>query len=199
MRAMRDQLHRAGLERIHEKLQEGRRLDFDDGIRLYETPDLTAVGYLANLVREGKSGPRTYYVRNLHVNYTNICNKLCKFCSLYTPPNSTDGKGYVLSPEEAAARVSQYSGEPIREIHMVAGINPKLPYQYYLDLVRAVKAARPDAQIKAFTMIELAQITRVARRPLGEILPELKAAGLAACPGGGAEVFSDRVKLDNEG
>jgi len=206
MRSMRDQLHQAGLARIHEKLQEGRRLDFDDGMRLYETPDLTAVGYLANLVRESKSGPRTYYVRNLHVNYTNVCNKLCKFCSFYTPPNSTDGKGYVLSPEEAAARVSQDTGEPIREIHMVAGINPKLPYQYYLDLVRAVKAARPDAQIKAFTMIELAQITRVARRPLEEILPELKAAGLAACPGGGAEVFSDRVheelfraKLDNEG
>ena len=110
------------------------------------------------------------------------------------------------SPEEAAARVAKYGGEPIREIHMVAGINPKLPYQYYLDLLRAVKAARPDAQIKAFTMIELAQIARAAKRSLAEILPELKAAGLTACPGGGAEVFSDRVheelfraKLDNQG
>jgi aminodeoxyfutalosine synthase len=89
---------------------------------------------------------------------------------------------------------------------MVAGINPKLPYQYYLDLLRAVRAVRPDAQIKAFTMIELAQIARVAKRPLEEVLPELKAAGLAVCPGGGAEVFSDRVheelfraKLDNQG
>ncbi|MBI4571809.1 MAG: CofH family radical SAM protein [candidate division NC10 bacterium] len=206
MRSMLPQLHRAGLETIHARVLDGRRLDFADGMRLYRTPDLTAVGYLANLARERWSGARTYYVRNLHVNYTNICNKFCKFCSFYAAPNSGDGKGYVLTPEQAAARVTQYDGEPIREIHMVAGINPKLPYQYYLDLLRAVKAARPDAQLKAFTMIELAQIARVAKRPLGEVMPELKAAGLAACPGGGAEVFSDRVheelfraKLDNQG
>ncbi len=206
MRAILDRLRSAGLDGIHDKMQDGRRLDFEDGMRLYRTSELTAVGYLANLVRERRSGARTYYVRNLHVNYTNVCNKLCKFCSFYTPPGNPDGRGYVLNPEDAAARVTQYSGEPIREIHMVAGINPKLPYQYYLDLVAAVKAARPDAQIKAFTMIELAQIARAARRPLQDILPELKAAGLAVCPGGGAEVFSDRVheelfraKLDNEG
>ena len=206
MRAMEVQLRRAGLEAIHAKVRDGRRLDFEDGMRLHQTPDLTAVGYLANLARERRSGRRTYYVRNLHINYTNICNKLCKFCSFYTAPNSTDGRAYVLTPEDAAARVAQYHGEPIREIHMVAGINPKLPYQYYLDLLREVRAARPDAQIKAFTMIELAQIARAARRPLMEVLPELKAAGLAACPGGGAEVFSDRVheelfraKLDNQG
>jgi aminodeoxyfutalosine synthase len=206
MRSILDQLRRVGLDRIHAKLLEGRRLDFDDGMRLYQTPDLTAVGYLANLARERKSGARTYFVRNLHINYTNICNKLCKFCSFYAAPNSSDGRGYVLSPEEAAARVAKYGAEPIREIHMVAGINPKLPYRYYLDLLRAVKAARPDAQIKAFTMIELAQIARAAKRPLAEILPELRAAGLTACPGGGAEVFSDRVheelfraKLDNQG
>lgn len=206
MRSMVDQLRRAGLESIHATLLESGRLGFDDGMRLYRTPDLTAVGYLANLARERRSGARTYFVRNLHVNYTNICNKFCKFCSFYAAPNSTDGKGYALSPDQAAARVAQYAGETIREIHMVAGINPKLSYQYYLDLLRAVKAARPDAQLKAFTMIELAQIARAARRPLVEILPELKAAGLEACPGGGAEVFSDRVheelfraKLDNQG
>ncbi len=206
MTVLTDQLRRAGLDGIYAKLLEGRRLDFDDGMRLYRTPDLTAVGYLANVVRERRSGTRTYYVRNLHVNYTNICNKLCKFCSFYAPPNSPDGRGYVLGPEDAAARVAEYNGEPIREIHMVAGINPRLPYQYYLDLLQAVKATRPEAQIKAFTMIELAQIARVARRPLAEVLPELKAVGLTACPGGGAEVFSDRVheelfraKLDNQG
>ncbi|OGB93810.1 MAG: aminofutalosine synthase MqnE, partial [candidate division NC10 bacterium RBG_16_65_8] len=206
MKAIAEQLRRSGLQDIHDKVRQGARLGFDDGMRLYATSDLTAVGYLANLARERVSGDRTFFVRNLHINYTNICNKLCKFCSFYAAPNSRDGRGYVLSPEEAAARVAQYGGEPIREIHMVAGINPKLPYGYYLDLLRAVKAARPEAQIKAFTMIELAQIARVARRPLADILPELQAAGLAACPGGGAEVFSDRVheelfraKLDNEG
>jgi aminodeoxyfutalosine synthase len=201
-----EQVVRAGLADIRRKVGEGRRLNFQDGMRLYETPDLTALGYLANLARERQSGDRTYYVRNLHINYTNICNKFCKFCSFYAAPNAGDGRGYVLSPAEAAARVARYAGEPIREIHMVAGINPKLPYGYYLELLRAVQAARPDAQLKAFTMIELAQIARVAKRPLAEILPELRAAGLAACPGGGAEVFSERVheelfraKLDNQG
>jgi aminodeoxyfutalosine synthase len=205
MTAIEQQMARADLEAICAKVCEGRRLDFADGLRLYRTPDLTIVGFLANLARERRSADRTFYVRNLHINYTNICNKLCKFCSFYAAPNSGDGRGYALSPEEAAARVARYAGESIREIHMVAGINPKLPYSYYLDLLRAVKAVRSDAQIKAFTMIELAQIARVARKPLEEVLPELKAAGLTACPGGGAEVFSERVheelfraKLDNQ-
>lgn len=206
MKAIAEQLRRSGLDGIFAKIQDGVRLDFDDGMRLYQTADLAGLGYLANSVREQRSGDRAYFVRNLHINYTNICNKLCKFCSFYTPPNSENGKGYVLSPEEAAQRVARHSAEPIREIHMVAGINPKLPYRYYLDLLRVVKAARPDAQLKAFTMIELAQIARAAKRPLADILPELQAAGLAACPGGGAEVFSERVheelfraKLDNQG
>ena len=206
MKAALDRLRAAGLAKIHDKLEDGRRLDAEDGLALYRTPDLTSVGWLANRVRERLSGARTYYVRNLHINYTNICNKLCKFCSFYTAPNSRDGRGYVLEPEAAAARVAAYGSEPIREIHMVAGINPKLPYDYYLNLLRAVQAAKPEAQIKAFTMIELAQIARVARRSLDEVLPELKAAGLRACPGGGAEVFSERVheelfraKLDNDG
>src|SRR5512136_533465 len=129
MKAIIEQLRRSGLDDILATIQDGRRLDFDDGMRLYTTPDLTAVGYLANLARERRSGHRTYYVRNLHINYTNICNKLCKFCSFYTAPNSTEGRGYVLAPEEAAARVAQFCREPIREIHMVAGINPKLPYE----------------------------------------------------------------------
>jgi len=206
MSAIRDRLRAAGLAPVHDKVLEGRRLDAEDGLRLYRSPDLTAIAWLANLVRERLHGDTAYFVRNLHINYTNICNKLCKFCSFYTPPRDPAGRGYVVTPEAAAARVAACNGQPVREIHMVAGINPKLPYSYYLDLLRAVKAARPEAQIKAFTMIELAQIARVARRPLAEVLPELKAAGLAACPGGGAEVFSERVheelfraKLDNEG
>ncbi len=150
------------------------------------------------------SGDAAYYVRNLHINYTNICNKLCKFCSFYAPPG--DPRGYVLGPDEIVARLDAYHDQVIREIHMVAGINPKLPYQYYLDILQAVRAARPDAQIKAFTMIELAQIARAAKKPLGDVLEDLKGAGLACVPGGGAEVFSERVheelfraKLDNEG
>jgi aminodeoxyfutalosine synthase len=195
---------RAGLGDLSEKVERGERLTYADGLRLYRTPDLTAVGALANRIRQRMNGDATYYVRNLHINYTNICNKLCKFCSFYAPPG--DPRGYVLSPEDIVARLDEYRDQVIREIHMVAGINPKLPYQYYVDILRAVHAARPEAQIKAFTMIELAQIARAAKKSLRDVLEDLRGAGLACVPGGGAEVFSDRVheelfraKLDNEG
>ena len=130
----------------------------------------------------------------MHINYTNICNKLCKFCSFYVKPK--DEGGYVLSPEQVGERVREYADVPISEIHMVGGVNPKLSYEYYLDVLRAMKQARPRARLKAFTMIEVAQIQRIARKPLEQVLADMKEAGLETLPGGGAEVFSDRVQGD---
>ena len=189
-----DLIDRAGLADIHDKVLAGQRLSLDDGLRLYACDDLPVLGYLANIVRERKSGDTAYYVRNQHINYTNVCNKLCKFCSFYVKPK--DERGYVLSPEQVAARVAEYDQAPITEIHMVGGVNPKLPYQYYLDVLQAMKQARPAAHLKAFTMIEIAQIQRIAKKPLEEIFADMKAAGLESLPGGGAEVFSDRVQGD---
>ena len=189
-----DLIGRAGLANIYDKVLAGQRLSLDDGLCLYACDDLPILGYLANIVRERKSGDTAYYVRNQHINYTNICNKLCKFCSFYVKPK--DERGYVLSPEQVAARVAEYDQAPITEIHMVGGVNPKLPYQYYLDVLRAMKQARPDAHLKAFTMIEIAQIQRIAKKPLEEIFADMRAAGLESLPGGGAEVFSDRVQGD---
>ena len=189
-----DLIGRAGLADIHDKVLAGQRLSLDDGLRLYACDDLPVLGYLANIVRERKNGDTAYYVRNQHINYTNVCNKLCKFCSFYVKPK--DERGYVLSPERVAARVAEYDQAPITEIHMVGGVNPKLPYQYYLDVLQTMKQARPDAHLKAFTMIEIAQIQRIAKKPLEEIFADMKAAGLESLPGGGAEVFSDRVQGD---
>ena len=148
------------LKPIHEKVVTGERLTTEDGMALYEA-DLNAVGALANIVRERMCGNVAWYVRNQHINYTNICNKLCKFCSFYVAPK--DDRGYVLSPEDVQDRVRQHLEIPITEIHMVAGINPKLPYQYYIDIVRAVKEIRPDVAVKAFTAIEWVQIARAAK------------------------------------
>ena len=189
-----DLIGRAGLADIHDKVLAGQRLSLDDGLRLYACDELPVLGYLANIVRERKSGDTAYYVCNQHINYTNVCNKLCKFCSFYVKPK--DERGYVLSPEQVAARVAEYDQAPITEIHMVGGVNPKLPYQYYLDVLQAMKQARPAAHLKAFTMIEIAQIQRIAKKPLEEIFADMKAAGLESLPGGGAEVFSDRVQGD---
>ena len=189
-----DLIDRAGLGAIRDKVLAGERLGVDEGLRLYACDELPVLGYLANIVRERLNGAATYYVRNQHINYTNVCNKLCKFCSFYVKPK--DERGYVLSPEQVSARVAAYAEAPITEIHMVGGVNPKLPYEYYLDVLRAMKEARPAAHLKAFTMIEIAQIQRIAKKPLDEIFADMKAAGLESLPGGGAEVFSDRVQGD---
>ncbi|MBT5054969.1 MAG: aminofutalosine synthase MqnE [Gemmatimonadetes bacterium] len=188
------QIERAGLADIHAKVVDGQRLSADDGIRLYESADLPILGYLANLGREARHGDTTYYVRNQHINYTNICNKLCKFCSFYVKPK--DERGYVLDPEQVAKRVTDYAEVPITEIHMVGGVNPKLPYKYYLDVLQAMKQARPEAHLKAFTMIEVAQIQRIAKKPLAEVFADMRRVGLESLPGGGAEVFSERVHED---
>ena len=187
-------IDRAGLGDVYRKVQEGERLSGEDGVRLYACDQLPVLGYMANIVRERKSGDATYFVRNQHINYTNVCNKLCKFCSFYVKPK--DERGYVLTPEQVAERVRQYREMPITEIHMVGGVNPKLSYSYYLDVLRGMKEARPEAHLKAFTMIEIAQIQRMAKKPLEEVLRDLKEAGLESLPGGGAEVFSERVQSD---
>ncbi len=185
-------VERAGLADLAEKVTAGERLSRQDGLRLLESRDLHAVGHLANLVRERWHGDTTYFVRNQHLNYTNVCNKGCVFCAFQAHPKDTE-RGYVLSPEDVAERVRRYLAIPISEIHMVGGVNPKLPYAYYLDLLRAIKSVRPAATLKAYTMVEVEQIARVGKVSVEQALSDLRAAGLDMLPGGGAEVFSERV------
>jgi aminodeoxyfutalosine synthase len=176
---------------IYTKVMEGKRLSFDDGVRLWKHPSLTDVGALANLVRETKNGNDTFYVRNQHINYSNICNKGCKFCSFYAQKGGPDP--YRMTMDDVREKLERTKHLPVTEIHMVAGIDKKLPYQYYLDLLDTVHSIRPDAHIKAFTMVELIHIQSIAGKPMTEMLLELKAHGLASLPGGGAEILTDRV------
>ena len=191
---MQAAIARAGLDAVHRKVLDGRRLSGDDGLKLYACPDINVLGHLANIVRERLHRDVCYFVRNQHINYTNVCNKDCKFCAFYVRVN--DPAGYTLSPDDVRRRVEEQIQEPVTEIHMVAGINPRLPYQYYLDIIRAVKSVRPEVMVKAYTMIEIAEIVRVAKKPLDEVWQDLKAAGLGSLPGGGAEVLSDRVHAE---
>ncbi|MCA9002418.1 MAG: aminofutalosine synthase MqnE, partial [Planctomycetes bacterium] len=181
----------AGLSAIHDKVMAGERLSFEDGVQLYNTPDLHAVGALANFVRERLHGDDTFFNVNQHINYTNVCNKLCRFCSFQRLPGQEGA--YVMRPEEVAQKIHEQLDEPVTEVHVVGGVYPRLPYSYYIDILQAIKRERPDIHIKGFTMVELMQIARLAKKPLAEVLPELKAAGLGSCPGGGAEVFAKRV------
>jgi aminodeoxyfutalosine synthase len=183
---------RGGLAPIAEKVLAGERLTQDDGLTLYRAADLHAVGELANWVREEKNGDIAYFNVNQHVNYTNLCNKFCNFCSFDRQPGQEGA--YLMSPDDAAAKIREQLDEPVTEVHIVGGVWPRLDYDYYLDLLRAVKAAKPEIHIKAFTMVELDQIQKVANKPFDVVLAELREAGLDSCPGGGAEVFSDRVQ-----
>ena len=188
---VRTQTASAGLSPIADKVEAGERLSPEDGLTLYRCPDLHAVGALANAVRERMHGDLAYFNVNQHINYTNVCNKLCRFCAFQRLPGQEGA--YVMTPEEVASKIAACKDQPVTEVHMVAGVYPRLPYSYYLDILKAVKAERPEIHIKAFTMIELMQIARRAKKPLAEVLPELVEAGLGSCPGGGAEIFADRV------
>ena len=181
----------AELMDIYDKVIANDRLTLDDAIRLYKSPDLSAVGYMANIARERLHGDKTYYVRNQHINYTNICNKFCKFCSFYAKKGGP--APYEMDMAEVRRKLQEHIDVPITEIHMVGGIDPRLPYKYYLDLLHTIKEVRPNVHIKAFTAVELVEIQRQAGKPLEDVLRELMAAGLDSLPGGGIEILSDRV------
>ncbi|MEO6709489.1 MAG: radical SAM protein, partial [Planctomycetota bacterium] len=145
------QAREAGLGSIAGKVLGGERLSREDGLALYRSPQLHVIGLLANHVRERLHGDLAYFNVNQHVNYTNLCNKLCRFCAFQRLPGQ-DG-AYQMTPEQVAAKIREQLGEPVTEVHMVAGVWPKIPYAYYLDILRAVKAVRPAIHIKAFTMV----------------------------------------------
>src|SRR5438876_5771594 len=178
---------------IYDRVLGNKRLSYDDAVRLYKTPNLSAVGYLANIVRERMNGDTTWFIRNQHINYTNVCNKHCKFCYFAKNPKEGGPEQYTFSLDDLRAALRKHRDVPITEIHMVGGINPKLPYEYYLDLIRTIREERPGIHIKAFTAVELVEIERAAKKPIAECLEDLKAAGLTSIPGGGAEVMSERL------
>ncbi len=179
------------LSGIAAKVEQGVRLSASDGLLLYKHPDLGAIGAMANKVRERLNGDTTYFVRNQHINYTNICNKFCKFCSFYAKKGGPDP--YEMTLAEVRERLEWHKDVEITEVHMVGGINPRLPYSYYMDLVRLVKEVMPGAQVKAFTAVEIEQIALKGKVSIEQALRDLMDAGLDCLPGGGIEILSDRV------
>jgi len=180
------------LYKIKEKIEAGVRLDLEDGIILYKSNDLIGVGRLADMVRRKKHDRKAYYVYNQHINYTNICTNRCLFCA-YARDKEENG-AFTFSIDDVKAKLLERIDEPVRELHVVGGLNPSLPFDYYLDLLKTIKEIRPNATIKAFTAVEIDHISRIANLSLDETIIKLKNAGLSMTPGGGAEVMSNRVK-----
>ncbi len=180
------------LARVGEKVAAGERLSFDDGLALFRTPDLLGLGGLANAVREARHGNLGYYNVNRYLNPTNLCWVDCGLCAWARKPG-VEG-GYTMAIREAVAEAAAGWHDGITEIHVVGGLHPTLPYDYYTGLLRALRERFPGVHLKAWTMVELDWIARVGRKELVETILDLKAAGMDSCPGGGAEIFARRVR-----
>jgi aminodeoxyfutalosine synthase len=183
---------RSFLDDIGAKLDAGARLSLDDGVRLMKQHDVGALGQLANRVRERRHGDRTYFNVNMHLNATNVCVADCHFCSFARLEVGMPG-AFTMSVDEALDKVR---AKPLdmTEIHIVNGLHPGLPFEYYEDLLQAIKRERPALHIKAFTAVEIQFFADKYGMTIPKVLERLIAAGLGSLPGGGAEIFADRVR-----
>jgi aminodeoxyfutalosine synthase len=190
---VRSRIAAAGLTAIDEKLQAGERLAFDDGVRLFESPDLLAVGWLANRDRERRHGARTYFNYNLRLEPTNVCEASCLFCS-FARLRATDAAAYTMTLEQAWDKLRKRENQPLTELHIVNGLNPELPFTYHTELLAGFKRIRPGIHLKCFTAVEIAYFADLYGMSDEQVLRELQQAGLDSMPGGGAEIFADRVR-----
>jgi aminodeoxyfutalosine synthase len=190
---MKNRLHDLGLDDISAKLEAGVRLSFDDGLALFACPDTLALGWLANRVREKRHGARTYYNFNIRLEATNVCVASCLFCAFARLKPGDEGS-YTMSLEDAWDKLRRRAHQPLTEVHVVNGLHPDLPFDYYLELLRGFKRIRPGIHLKCFTAVEIAFFADLYGMTDEQILVALQAAGLDSLPGGGAEVFAERVR-----
>ena len=186
----------AGLRDLWNKVRNGERLTFDDGARLFRSRALMAIGAMANWVRERKNGRAAYFVRNMHLNPTNVCTVDCKFCGFYRPYRDKS-QGWTWDLEKCMHEVrAGLASDAITEVHIVGGHNPDYPYSFYTDLIRGIKEIRADIHVKAFTAAEYDFFARRFKIPLERVFDGFLEAGLGSLPGGGAEVLVERVRQE---
>src|SRR5437763_444088 len=180
------------VQSIAQKIFARERLNFDDAVVLYHSPDILAVGWLANHVRERMHRNVAYFNVNRHINPTNVCVAACRLCAF---GRKKDAPGaYTMALDEAFQTAASGYSEAVTEFHIVGGLHPDLPFQYFLDLCAGLKQRFPQVHLKAFTMVEVAYLARRAKLSIRETLEQLKASGVDSLPGGGAEIFADRVR-----
>ena len=180
------------LQAIHDKVEAGERLSFDDGLALYQSSDLLAIGYLANLVRERLHGDRTYFNVNRHINPTDVCVASCRLCAF--GKRAKDPASYTMSLEQVWETAGIGWTEAVTEFHIVGGLHPELSLDWFCEMLRGLKERFPQVHLKAFTMVEIGYLAKRARLSIRETLQRLREAGMDSMPGGGAEIFSDRVR-----
>ncbi len=177
---------------ILEKVEAGTRLSYEDGVALYRTPDILSLGYMANIVRERKNGNTTFFNVNRHINPTDVCVASCKLCAF--GKRAKDPNAYTWSLEEVWHRAGEGWSEAVTEFHIVGGLHPELTLDWYCEMLRGLKDRFPDVHLKALTMVEVGYLAQRAKLSIRDTLLKLMNAGLDSLPGGGAEIFSDRVR-----
>lgn len=183
----------SGLRTVTDKLDAGIRLELEDGIELFACPDLLAVGWLANREREKRYGTQAFFNHNIRLEATNVCVASCLFCAFARLQPGDEG-AYTMSLEQAWDKLRERENQSLTEVHVVNGLHPDLPWDYYLELLRGFKRIKPRIHLKCFTAIEIAFFSELYGKTDTQVLQELMDAGLDALPGGGAEVFAERVR-----
>jgi aminodeoxyfutalosine synthase len=183
------------LKNIAQKIKDSIRISNEECLYLYENGEIGYLGVLANYVREKKNENFTYFNRNFHVEPTNICVYDCKFCSYSRLLKQKEGS-WELNAEQMLNIVKSYEGQPVTEVHIVGGVHPKMGLHYFGDLIKSVKALRPDLHVKAFTAVELYYMFKKAKVTTAEGLQYLKDCGLDSLPGGGAEIFDETIRKE---
>ncbi len=190
---------------IAKKITQGKRINDEEGLLLFEKGSLGLAATFANYIREKKHGDVTYFNRNFHIEPTNVCVFSCKFCS-YSRLYAHRDEGWQLSMEQMLDIVKSYDGKPVTEVHIVGGVHPKMDLTFFCNLISAIKQHRPDLHVKGFTAVELDYMFRKAKLSIEEGMQQLKNAGLQSLPGGGAEIFDETIrqqisadKVDAEG
>ena len=178
------------LEKIEEKVIASERLSREDGVTLYQFANIVELGRLANIVRERKNKNTAYYTVNLHINHTNVCINGCRFCAF------SKEKGQDGSYEMTLDQVFDSAKDGYDEFHIVGGCHPDLPYEYYRDMLHELKKRFPDTIIQAFTAVEIDHLAKISGMSAEETLNDLKSVGLDSLPGGGAEIFSERIRQE---
>ena len=179
-------------EAIAAKVRSGARITESEAMLLFEHGDLLALGELAQEVNERRNGRKVFFNVNRHINHTNICVNRCRFCAFF---RTADQPGaYLMTMDEIRGRAEEALAEGATEIHVVGGLHPDLPFEFYLEMISTIKAVSPDLHVKAFTAVEIAYLAKLAKLSVPQTLEKLKEAGLGSLPGGGAEIFAPEVR-----
>jgi len=179
------------IDQIKNRIFTGQRLTREDGITLFKSHDLLALGRMASLVSQKKNADRVYFVQNMHINPTNICVNRCKFCAFSR--SKGESGAYEMSIEDIQNK-ARSAEKGVREFHIVSGLHPDLPFEWYLDMLGALKKEFPHIHLKAFTAVEIDYLAKLAQLSLKDTLIKLREAGLGSLPGGGAEIFNTNVR-----